>query len=396
VAIPNPNFRPDVNRSICIFGEITEELVSRTSREIIRFRESGYAPITVLINSIGGDPRAIEHIYDILTVRGPFGRKPRIITVAVGEAKSAAANILALGDYAAAFPRASIHFHGLRYAQAEEVTVEYASAMASQLDLRNRETASSLARAGTVRLAFQFARLKSKFDNIRKAFNKPDLSDMECLVVCLEDLLSVNGKRIANKAIQRWRHLQELSRDVMAKAIGSGKKGVEFGGLVLRNIVNYEVKNLKKLRASEFGEDAAFRIVSNWLLLRNYDLGKHISVVKVIAKRFPDSFFTKDQIAQITAQPKDPQAEAMVHQVMNLAIKPFCYFASCIWEALQEDENPLSPTDAYALGVVDEVYGSRLACLRETMEAQTPQQPNLNLPSSSGPSQPSEQSPPSA
>jgi len=62
---------------------------------------------------------------------------------------------------------------------------------------------------------------------------------------------------------------------------------------------------------------------------------------------------------------------------MNKAVKPFCFFATCIWQSLLEYENALSPVDAYALGVVDEVYDSKLPSLREAMESQTPNQPEL-------------------
>jgi len=62
----------------------------------------------------------MDHVYERAVGTWAHGKKPRIITVAIGDAKSAAANLLALGDYAVAYPRSSIHFHGLRYPRLEE------------------------------------------------------------------------------------------------------------------------------------------------------------------------------------------------------------------------------------------------------------------------------------
>jgi hypothetical protein len=234
--------------------------------------------------------------------------------------------------------------------------------------------------------------LKGNFGTIRTVCNKPDLSDVECLALSLQELLSINSKRIIDKAVKRWKWLRELSSTIMPRVIASGKTGIDFGGSVLGRLVAYEVRRLKRRAATELSEDATSEIFSNWLLLREYDMGGHMQILRTIAKRFAGAFFTAEQLVQIKAEPNAPASETIVSGVMTTAIKPFCYFASCIWEALQEDENPLSTRDAYALGVIDEVYDSGLPCLRDTMESQTPQQPNLPMPSSSGPAPPSVQS----
>jgi len=114
------------------------------------------------------------------------------------------------------------------------VTSEFASTIATHLESKNRETASLLAKAGSVRLAFQFARLKHNFPNLRTHLARPELSDIQCLVFCLKDLLSNNGQRIVDNAIKRWARLQKLSNEIMPKSLASGKKGVEFGSVVLK------------------------------------------------------------------------------------------------------------------------------------------------------------------
>ena len=82
------NFRADPNRSICVFGELTDELVSKLAPEILDLRSLGEAPITVFINSNGGGIRCIEYLRDLLCSGTASGRRPRIITVAVGNYKT--------------------------------------------------------------------------------------------------------------------------------------------------------------------------------------------------------------------------------------------------------------------------------------------------------------------
>jgi ATP-dependent protease ClpP protease subunit len=392
VAIPDPNFRPDVNRAVGVFGELTDQTVSELAKEILALRANP-APITVLINSPGGDPRVVHHLYDLLKTVAPTGRRSRIITVAVGNVASSAANLLSLGDYAIAYPRVTIHFHGLRFPEVEEVTMEFASVLAHQLQLRNQQTALMLAKAGTVRLAFHLARLSHNFPQLRSALSQKDLSDIECLAECLRrgKMLSPDGERIIDKALKRWKYVQELSVEIMPKAAASGKKGLEFGGTVLSHIVKSQVKRCKWKGEHELTEEAVNQIISNWMLLREYDMGGHMRHIQMIAKRFQSSFFTPEEIKEISAEPRSEAAEGILLNVVNRAIRPFCYFAHCIWLALQEEENPLSARDAFALGVIDEVYDSRLPSLRETMESQPPEQPNLPARSSSAPGLPSEQ-----
>lgn len=386
----DPNFRADTNRSICVFGELTDELVSKLAPEILHLRSLGDAPITIFINSNGGGVRCVEYLRDLLCSGTASGKRPRIITVAIGNAGSAAATLLALGDYAITYSKASIYFHGVRYSEAVEVTMESASSMAAQLESKNRATASMLAEAGTMRLAFHYARLKDDFSKIREALKKSDLSEIECFARCLKKHLSARAKTIVDKAITRWRSLQELS-NVLAQPNASGKMGVEFEATVLHSVIDYEVEKNKNNKWT-LDEKGIYQIASDYLLLRDYDLGRHVRLVETILARFSHAFFTQEELNKFAeASANESIGEAAKQLVINRGhqtIKPFCYFTSMIWRGLQEDENPLSSRDAYWLGAVDEVYDSALPCLRDIAEAQDPQQPDLPDSDSTAPVKP--------
>ena len=283
------NFRADTNRSICVFGELTDELVSKLAPEILHLRSLGDAPITVFINSNGGGVRCVEYLRDLLCSGTASGRQPQIITVAIGNAGSAAATLLALGDYAITYSKASIHFHGVRYSEVVEVTMESASSMAAQLESKNRATASMLAEAGTMRLAFHYARLKDDFIKIRETLKKPELSEIECFARCLKKYLSPRSRRIVDKAITRWQSLQELS-NVLAQPKVSGKSGVEFEATVLHSVIDYEVDKNKNGKWA-LDEKGVYQITSDYLLLRDYDTGRHVRLIETIFARFSHAFF---------------------------------------------------------------------------------------------------------
>jgi hypothetical protein len=138
-------------------------------------------------------------------------------------------------------------------------------------------------------------------------------------------------------------------------------------------------------------ESGIFHVTADYLLLRDYDLGRHNELIKNLMKRYGRAFFGKDGVKKINAAltGTDDAAKRSTMEQVHERLKPFCYFTSAIWQRLQEDENPLTPKDAYWLGAVDEVYDSGLPCLREIIESAEPAQPSLPMDSSTAQQQPS-------
>ena len=160
---PDPNFRPDPNRSIFISGLIDSAQIRTVAPQILKLRSSSSSPITVYINSNGGFTNAADTIYGLLTTRDLDKQKPRIITVATGNAKSAAADLLAFGDYAYAYPHSSILFHGARYGTQDDLTAEDSLLIASSLGVTNDRIALRLAEASVQRIVLQYWFLKKQF-----------------------------------------------------------------------------------------------------------------------------------------------------------------------------------------------------------------------------------------
>lgn len=112
----DPNFRPNHGRSITVAGIIDSELTSRLLPEIVKLQFESREPITVYIDSHGGNPEYAKLLLDALRASDQDRSEPcRLITVALGEASSAASDLLTAGDYALAYPYSNLLCHGTRH-----------------------------------------------------------------------------------------------------------------------------------------------------------------------------------------------------------------------------------------------------------------------------------------
>ena len=66
---------------------------------------------------------------------------------------------------------------------------------------------------------------------------------------------------------------------------------------------------------------------------------------------------------------------------MKTQMEPLWHFVYSLCKGLQQSENPLTAADAYWLGIVDEVLGTQLPCVRELVEnAPEAPSPRVNPP----------------
>jgi ATP-dependent protease ClpP protease subunit len=125
-------FCENASRGVFVTREITDDLVGELAPKIVSLRQSGEEPICVYIDSAGGSVFYAERLLDLLTSPRQDGHVPWIVSVCIGFAASAAADLLALGQYAIAYPFAVIHHHGTRQTE-QAVTVENIGKIESSL-----------------------------------------------------------------------------------------------------------------------------------------------------------------------------------------------------------------------------------------------------------------------
>jgi ATP-dependent protease ClpP protease subunit len=193
---PNADFRPNPERGVYISGPITQVSLDRLTPVILKYQTSSRAPITLFIDSPGGDLRSTDSLQKLLRAADQDSLPPcRIITVVTATAASAGADLLASGDYALAYPHARILCHGVRQA-ADVLTREAAMQLAQRMATSNEGFALELARNCISRFVFRCVLLKSEFDSIRRRPNSQSLSDSHCLTIALQDRVSASLRQL--------------------------------------------------------------------------------------------------------------------------------------------------------------------------------------------------------
>ena len=151
--MPLEEYRENPKRGVFVHTNIDNLLVNQIAPQIIGLRADGASPITVYIDSLGGSTFHAQKIIDLLETPTQDGSKCKTITVAYGFAASAAADLLALGDYAIAYPTSIIHYHGTRQRHSE-ITVDNIDTIATTLQHQNEQFAMRLASRMLRRLVF--------------------------------------------------------------------------------------------------------------------------------------------------------------------------------------------------------------------------------------------------
>ena len=218
----------DWNRAIHVNREITDEFVATLIPEVLKLKQSGATPITVGIDSGGGSLLATEQLLKVLKTPDQEGRVCTIITIAVNKAYSAAASLLAMGDYAIAMPSAQILYHDVRLGEVYDVTPAKATQAARHLNRENDRIALLIAKSVAKRLAWNSIDLKKGFGETKKKF--PDLAtivnelgarddlqndiprfDLAGLICSIFAQTSEVGDRLLRKSLEHltvWRKLE--------------------------------------------------------------------------------------------------------------------------------------------------------------------------------------------
>jgi hypothetical protein len=141
---------------------------------------------------------------------------------------------------------------------------------------------------------------------------------------------------------------------------------------VLKAVLDFELKHGGKKNWSLDDEGLA-AVVADYVLLRDFHMGEHNQSLAKMVKRFGISFLSPEELQEYEKISGAPQQERddWLWGKAGAKVKLFWYFVVCIWRNLQQEENPLTPAEAYWLGAVDEVAGTHLAALRWTMENQS-------------------------
>ena len=375
------------DRAIFVQGELDDTLFSTLTPKIIALRKNSEKPITVFIDSPGGALGAAEAIRNLLGIPDQAGRTCWINTVVTGRAWSAAAGLLTAGDYIIAYPGASIHFHGTR-TSVDGITAEQAGNLQNELASMNKSMATNLATAAFNRLLLNYESVRDQMPLLRKALGKrlrtfevltgDGTIDVPAFVFYVFDKVRDPYKHLLMDCIhkttrmcglvRKFHKLTDNRRNLPSMVRGALKKiNEKDDGPKLEE----ELSLLNVLLASRMIENPEWR-----LKIEDFDkLGQDFLQLNAMAYfqdevlekllHLSDRFMepqTLDFFAKHTYEDtKDPKIEKKCEEILDRAytkIEPLWSFSFTLCRELTAGEHPISPEDAWWLGLIDEVLGS--------------------------------------
>lgn len=368
------DYRPNHRRAIFLHGEINDDLAHQLSREIIALTAASREPVTVYIDSPGGDTNLSAALQALLRSTNQDGAKQcRILTVVTNFAGSAAADFLVSGDYAIAYPDSYVHFHGTRTLRKDFITVEGASGVASTLKASNKRSALALVKNSHRRFFFRYFSLRPSFAAHRQ--KHPDLkSNLDVFLDLISEKLSPWGDRVVEKVRDRQDRYQNLSNHVYGqrsfrRLIEDGPRSVgwqrKLEAEMLRIMIRYELRKNKKDDDWTFSAKGLSQLTDDFLLMIEFI--DHHGDIRELLDTWKDFLITDEDKKE--SEGLDPKvADERRTAKLLKEVTPVRLFLGSLCHALQEEENPMTTLDAFWLGLIDEVIGEDLPTERQVIE----------------------------
>jgi hypothetical protein len=370
---PHKDYRENTQRAVYVTGRISQELVDRLTPDINRLRLDSADPITAYVDSLGGSIQLAELLRNLIKAPHPDGGNCRLITVATGTAGSAAADLLALGDYSIAYPHTQIGYHGARQPLEDAVTSEMATRLAGSLRQTNEFFAIRLAKCAFPRFVLRISQFKEEFQRYRE---KPVLVDV---IAALTKKLSFSNRSLLVDAIEKQKIVSALSVSV-GKHLKRRKKAAElpiaeFEIEMVKGIMAYRAKTHKKdpWLLSLMGME---EITVDFNLLHDFHFGSQAQDLQKLDRTYGQLFLTdaeKEEYKNLKVT--DEEKSKWLCEKAEPKLQPIWYLVVSLCRLLQEDDYDLTAQEGYWLGIVDEVPGSGLANIREMAEAEKPENP---------------------
>jgi ATP-dependent protease ClpP protease subunit len=361
--VQEKDYRENFARSIFLRGNITQQTAYDLAPRIKELRAASGDPIIVYIDSPGGSAAIAEGLRFLIKAPDQDGRRCRLITVVTGTAASAAADLLALGDYAIAEPQADILYHGSRQVLDQILTFEGATSVVANLQEANERLALRLARSSFRRIIWRVVQLKDAIERFRR-----EAEGLEELVKALAAKFSAANAALLTEAIARHKALQEVKASVDSHL--KRLKNVEhltnkqLEPKLLRAIVNYRTR-LHKDDDWLLSRTGMREVMSDFNLIHDY--ASQTKDMEALLEVYGSLFLTPAHSAEFKGKSKEEQ-KAFLERHASGKLEVLWYFIVSLCRLLQTKDYHLTPEEAYWLGVVDEVTGSGLQSDREMIE----------------------------
>lgn len=368
----DPSYRENPERSIQVFGRFDAEMVRRLTPSIVKLRhDHPEEPITVYIDSGGGSIQHYHYLEGLLFRPDQDGNRCRIITVATSFAASAAARLLARGDYSIAYPSAVIHCHGARYEGDLTLTREKAESMSESLADFNADMASDFTHKIIENLAWLF---RFNDDLIVERNDGPHIYGLSSLI---RDSISRENAILVADILRELGLTSRLQRFLGAPARVKSLQTAAIKGVGHRDfrLLKFVVDFLSsKATALEFANGTHKSTMSQLTSLYSLQREYHKNFINDCDD--PEALLmmlcNQEQLAKAKSIVDDEARTLYLVDTVGDVMFTSWQLGTTIASNLVKGENSLTAPDAYWLGIVDEVVGrSDLPCKRHVVEATT-------------------------
>jgi ATP-dependent protease ClpP protease subunit len=405
-------FQVNWNRAIHIDTAIDDKLLKSLTPHILKLKQESSEPITIGIDSPGGSIHAMQALLGLLRAPDQDGKRIAIYTVSTNRTYSAAASLLAFGDYAVAFPHSKILYHDLRYSGIDDLTPSKALRTARELERDNVELSLTLANQVSQRLIWVYLYLLKDFVKIRQRWasfaEKQDAAFADALpsgesrtvdivgfgLTLFSNLSNPVDKNIALGALRlldSWMQIEKIERRLFINKEDKSEttdllKGIndlvieirrmDSGGkepaespetLQAEGLTESSRKDLTLLFeviARHFAADENLRIsydlfdkiMEDFGFIKDINSDQHVhSITKLMVDH--DYMFFGRSIATELENAKDNTERSKILDPLYPQARMLWFYIVLICRCLCSGEHYLTPYDAQLLGLVDEVLG---------------------------------------
>jgi len=350
-ASSRPSLRENPDRSIYVNTSINRETYNRIFPEVIDLQNRSDQSICLYIDSYGGSVYYSEKLRELLTRPDQNGRSCIVIGIVPSLAASAAADLAILSDYAIMYPKAIIHCHGTRIGE-DSLTEDNIKLREHELKLTNREHAVKLAVRVCERL----------IQRISKSIPKESGYDLNKV---LEDYykshdsdFSKNTSEFIANVLKMWNGKRAVYSEVskILDTTGSYKEYVK-NTIDILDDDHDKVSALEWIKESIEGYELWSSTIEDYTINSITD---QVGALIISSEEFDEAKKIKD-----SAKQKEYIRKKSAPYITLLWVYAF-HFSDC----LHRGENRFSSSEAYMLGLIDEVCGMSdlYPCYRQVQE----------------------------
>ena len=329
-----------------------------------------------------------------------------VTTVCIGVAASAAADLLAAGDYAIAYADSTIHCHGTREKH-NELTVENLPQVEASLREENEYFAMKLAsrmfrRFATQALLLEVFKTNPPSTNVMAVGAEPG----QILARIANNVAPQHGD-LVKKAIERAERIRTLFSYVTQNNPTDPKADpIASDAQLLKLIVDFESSSLQARKTggeaiTGFGICDIDLIQDDFFNLKELLSGSYQKQALELSHQKGHYFLSVYEVKEFRQIPETEPSLRKKYLEERAAPKifPLWYLVVSLCRLLQKGENEFTASDAWYFGLVDEVTGTNLPSVRKWRLARSAEQKSLPVPNPTdspiATAQPSEQSAPS-